>query len=251
MAPATGSVMGSIPEAKAGIGSAMNDVNRQVGGALGVAIIGSAMNSAYRARINGAAQHYPPASVTPPATRSAPPTRSPRISRRVRRSISTLSRRTHSRTRSASASSPQRSRRSPLPRSSPAISPEAGLRSGPRSRCPSPGPRPLGCSTPNCKLPATADPSYRRRGQRSVQSRGHAIAQASGSRDREPACAGTEPQQRRPPGMTEQMMLVRPRHPARAQSGSRDALPRPCPLRTVRAGQSPHTAQASREGVAG
>ena len=35
------------------------------------------------------------------------------------------------------------------------------------------------------------------------------------------------------------------------QSGSRDALPRPCPLRTVRAGQSPHTAQASREGVAG
>ncbi len=35
------------------------------------------------------------------------------------------------------------------------------------------------------------------------------------------------------------------------ESGSRDALPRPCPLRTVRAGRSPHTAQASREGVAG
>jgi EmrB/QacA subfamily drug resistance transporter len=59
MAPATGSVMGSIPEAKAGIGSAMNDVNRQVGGALGVAIIGSVMNSAYRARVNGAAAALP------------------------------------------------------------------------------------------------------------------------------------------------------------------------------------------------
>ena len=36
-----------------------------------------------------------------------------------------------------------------------------------------------------------------------------------------------------------------------ALSGSGSALPRPRPLRTVRAGQSPHTAQASREGVAG
>jgi EmrB/QacA subfamily drug resistance transporter len=51
MAPATGSVMSSVPESKAGVGSAMNDVNRQVGGALGVAIIGSIMNSAYRGRM--------------------------------------------------------------------------------------------------------------------------------------------------------------------------------------------------------
>ena len=35
MAPATDSVMGSVPAAKAGVASAMNDVTRQVGGALG------------------------------------------------------------------------------------------------------------------------------------------------------------------------------------------------------------------------
>jgi EmrB/QacA subfamily drug resistance transporter len=48
MAPSTDSVMGAVPEAKAGVGSAMNDVVRQVGGALGVAIIGSIMNTVYR-----------------------------------------------------------------------------------------------------------------------------------------------------------------------------------------------------------
>ena len=45
MAPATESVMGSLPRAKAGIGSAINDTTRQVGGALGVAIIGSVVSS--------------------------------------------------------------------------------------------------------------------------------------------------------------------------------------------------------------
>jgi EmrB/QacA subfamily drug resistance transporter len=47
MAPATDSVMGSIPLAKAGVGSAMNDTTRQVGGALGVAILGSILASSY------------------------------------------------------------------------------------------------------------------------------------------------------------------------------------------------------------
>jgi hypothetical protein len=47
MAPATDSVMGSLPLAKAGVGSAVNDTTRQVGGALGVAIIGSVLSSSY------------------------------------------------------------------------------------------------------------------------------------------------------------------------------------------------------------
>jgi len=47
MAPATESVMGSLPKEKAGVGSAMNDTTRQVGGALGVAIIGSVFSSKY------------------------------------------------------------------------------------------------------------------------------------------------------------------------------------------------------------
>ena len=51
MAPATDSVMGSVPSEKAGIASAMNDVARQTGGAIGVAIIGSTFASVYRSRV--------------------------------------------------------------------------------------------------------------------------------------------------------------------------------------------------------
>ncbi len=51
MAPATEAVMGSLPRAKAGIGSAINDTTRQVGGALGVAVIGTIVTSIYSARI--------------------------------------------------------------------------------------------------------------------------------------------------------------------------------------------------------
>ncbi len=43
--------MGSLPRAKAGIGSAINDTTRQVGGALGVAVIGTIVSSVYSARI--------------------------------------------------------------------------------------------------------------------------------------------------------------------------------------------------------
>ena len=52
MAPATDSVMGSLPLAKAGVGSAVNDTTRQVGGALGVAIIGSVVSSVYGSKIS-------------------------------------------------------------------------------------------------------------------------------------------------------------------------------------------------------
>lgn len=51
MAPATESIMGSLPLAKAGVGSAMNDTTRQVGGTLGVAIIGSVLSSIYGSKI--------------------------------------------------------------------------------------------------------------------------------------------------------------------------------------------------------
>ncbi len=52
MAPATESVMGSLPLAKAGVGSAVNDTTRQVGGALGVAIVGSVLASVYGDKIS-------------------------------------------------------------------------------------------------------------------------------------------------------------------------------------------------------
>jgi len=48
MTPATDSVMGSLPLAKASVGSAVNDAARTTGGALGVAILGSVLSSGYR-----------------------------------------------------------------------------------------------------------------------------------------------------------------------------------------------------------
>jgi EmrB/QacA subfamily drug resistance transporter len=56
MAPATESVMGALPPAKAGVGSAINDTTRQVGGALGVAVIGSVVSGAYAGRIGDLGQ---------------------------------------------------------------------------------------------------------------------------------------------------------------------------------------------------
>ena len=51
MGPATNSIMGSVPVFKAGIGFAMNDTTRQIGGALGVAVLGTIMNSTYLSQI--------------------------------------------------------------------------------------------------------------------------------------------------------------------------------------------------------
>ncbi len=48
LAPATDSIMGSLPLAKASVGSAVNDTTRLTGGALGVAVIGSLLSSRYR-----------------------------------------------------------------------------------------------------------------------------------------------------------------------------------------------------------
>jgi EmrB/QacA subfamily drug resistance transporter len=51
MSPATSSIMNSLPPNRAGIGSAMNDTTRQLGGALGVAVLGALLNSTYRAQV--------------------------------------------------------------------------------------------------------------------------------------------------------------------------------------------------------
>lgn len=51
MAPATDSIMGSLPRTKAGVGSAVNDTTRQVGGAVGVAVLGSVLSSHYTSAV--------------------------------------------------------------------------------------------------------------------------------------------------------------------------------------------------------
>jgi EmrB/QacA subfamily drug resistance transporter len=50
-APATESIMGAISRAKAGVGSAINDSTRLVGGTLGVAVLGSVYASVYGSRL--------------------------------------------------------------------------------------------------------------------------------------------------------------------------------------------------------
>ncbi|HEV8296717.1 MAG TPA: DHA2 family efflux MFS transporter permease subunit [Acidimicrobiales bacterium] len=52
IAPATATIMGAIPMNRAGVGSAVNDTTRQVGGALGVAVMGSLATSAYHHTLN-------------------------------------------------------------------------------------------------------------------------------------------------------------------------------------------------------
>jgi predicted MFS family arabinose efflux permease len=59
--PATEAIMGVVPKAKAGIGSAVNDATRELGGTLGVAIIGSVSLSLYRGAIDKAP--LPPAAL--------------------------------------------------------------------------------------------------------------------------------------------------------------------------------------------
>jgi hypothetical protein len=49
--PATDAIMGALPAGKAGAGSAVNDTTRELGGTLGVAIVGSVLNSAYGANV--------------------------------------------------------------------------------------------------------------------------------------------------------------------------------------------------------
>jgi len=48
-APSTGAIMVSLPLDKAGVGSALNDTTRELGGALGVAVFGSVVASAFHA----------------------------------------------------------------------------------------------------------------------------------------------------------------------------------------------------------
>jgi MFS transporter, DHA2 family, integral membrane protein len=59
-APATGSIMSAVPHAKAGVGSAINDTTREVGGALGIAVLGSIANAVYRSAVDLGGLALPP-----------------------------------------------------------------------------------------------------------------------------------------------------------------------------------------------
>jgi EmrB/QacA subfamily drug resistance transporter len=50
--PATTSITQSLPRAQQGVGSALNDLTREVGGAIGIAVIGSILTSTYSSHVN-------------------------------------------------------------------------------------------------------------------------------------------------------------------------------------------------------
>ena len=60
-APATGSIISAVPPAKAGVGSAVNDTTREVGGALGIAVLGSLSTAVYRSGLDLKGLRLPPA----------------------------------------------------------------------------------------------------------------------------------------------------------------------------------------------
>src|SRR5499427_8517411 len=62
-APATESIMGAISRAKAGVGSAVNDSTRLVGGTLGVAVLGSVYASVYASRLTATMPAHVPGRV--------------------------------------------------------------------------------------------------------------------------------------------------------------------------------------------
>jgi EmrB/QacA subfamily drug resistance transporter len=70
MPSATESIMGSLPREKAGVGSAMNDTTRQVGGAIGVALLGSILSSRYGSHVTDALTGSVPASLVTDAQES-------------------------------------------------------------------------------------------------------------------------------------------------------------------------------------
>ena len=65
MSPSTAAITSSLPEEKQGVASALNDTVREMGGAVGIALIGSVLNSAYRTNVEPTAASLPPAVAEP------------------------------------------------------------------------------------------------------------------------------------------------------------------------------------------
>src|SRR5439155_22697856 len=59
MSPTTELLMSSVPTSKAGMGAGMNDTTRELGGSLGVAVLGSVLASQYAAHVSGATGGLP------------------------------------------------------------------------------------------------------------------------------------------------------------------------------------------------
>ncbi len=59
MSPMTASIMSAVPSRRAGAGSAMNDATRELGAALGIALMGSLAASRYASSLDHVTAHLP------------------------------------------------------------------------------------------------------------------------------------------------------------------------------------------------
>lgn len=59
MTPGTTILMASVPRNRSGMGSAMNDTTRELGGALGVAVLGAILSATYEDKIRETASQFP------------------------------------------------------------------------------------------------------------------------------------------------------------------------------------------------
>ncbi len=61
MPPSTNAIVTAVPQDKAGVASAVNDTTREVGGAVGIALLGTLMTIGYQNRMNDTTANLPPA----------------------------------------------------------------------------------------------------------------------------------------------------------------------------------------------
>jgi MFS family permease len=52
MTPATAAITEALPQSQQGIGSALNDLSRELGGAIGIAVLGSLLTAGYRSHLH-------------------------------------------------------------------------------------------------------------------------------------------------------------------------------------------------------
>jgi hypothetical protein len=73
MHAATEMIMATLPPARAGIGSAVNDTVREFGGALGVAVIGSVAATSYASSMRAALGRFPNLTAKPCSSTTSVP----------------------------------------------------------------------------------------------------------------------------------------------------------------------------------
>ncbi|MFE9848602.1 MFS transporter [Streptomyces sp. NPDC005576] len=70
VSPATDTIMGSFPESELGVGGGANDTALELGGSLGIAVLGSLLATAYKDKLGALAGGHVPAEVLDPARES-------------------------------------------------------------------------------------------------------------------------------------------------------------------------------------